>query len=37
MLSEKINYADFLIWFIENYPISLQTINENPNYQFNFK
>lgn len=37
MLSEKINLATFLTWFIENYPHSIKTINENPNYQFNFK
>jgi hypothetical protein len=37
MLSEKINYADFLSWFIENYPSSVDTMKANPDYQFNFK
>lgn len=37
MLSEKIDYAQFLTWFIENYPESLKTMRENPDYQFSFK
>ena len=37
MLSEKIDYAQFLIWFIENYPESKKTMQENPDYQFRFK
>ena len=37
MLSEKIDYAQFLTWFIENYPESKKTMQENPDYQFRFK
>jgi uncharacterized protein len=35
----KENFIDptaFLIWFIENYPNSVQIIKENPDYQYNF-
>ena len=37
MLSEKIDYAQFLTWFIENYPDSVKTMKENPDYQFRFR
>ena len=37
MLSEKIDYAQFLTWFIENYPESQKIMRENPDYQFRFK
>lgn len=37
MLSEKIDYAQFLTWFIENYPESRKIMKENPDYQFRFK
>lgn len=37
MLSEKIDYAQFLTWFIEYYPESQNTMKENPDYQFRFK
>lgn len=37
MLSEKIDYAQFLTWFIENYPESQKIMRENPEYQFRFK
>lgn len=37
MLSEKIDYAKFLTWFIEHYPESKQTMKENPDYQYNFR
>ena len=37
MLAEKIDYAQFLTWFIENYPESRKTMKENPDYQFRFK
>lgn len=37
MLSEKIDYAKFLTWFIENYPESKNIIKDNPNYQWRFK
>ena len=37
MLSEKIDYAQFLTWFIENYPESARIMKENPDYQYNFR
>jgi predicted glycosyltransferase len=37
MLSEKIDYAKFLTWFIESYPESKKIMTENPNYQYNFR
>ena len=37
MLSEKIDYAPFLTWFIENYPESRETMKENPDCQFRFR
>jgi uncharacterized protein len=30
MLSEKINYTDFLVWFVENYPDSSQAMHKIP-------
>ena len=36
MLKDKIDVTSFLIWFIENYPKSLDKIKENPDYQLNF-
>lgn len=37
MLSEKIDYAKFLTWFIEDYPNSADTMRKNPDYQWRFK
>ena len=37
MLSEKIDYASFLTWFIENYPNSLEIIKNNPKRQYDFQ
>ena len=37
MLSEKIDYAKFLTWFIENFPASQKIMHENPDYQYNFR
>lgn len=37
MLNEKIDYAKFLTWFIEEYPKSVKIIRENPDYQYSFK
>ena len=37
MLSEKIDYAKFLTWFIENYPASAEVMKENPDYQWRFR
>jgi hypothetical protein len=37
MLSEKIDLTSFMVWFIENYPNSLQIIKRNPDYHKRFK
>lgn len=37
MLEDKIDPSAFFVWFIENYPDSLKTMMENPNYQLRFK
>lgn len=37
MLSEKIDYAQFLTWFIENYPESQRIMKETPDYQYRFR
>jgi len=37
MLSEKIDYAKFQTWFIENYPNSAKIMRENPDYQYKFR
>ena len=37
MLEDKIDYAKFLTWFVENYPESRKTMRENPDYQLRFK
>lgn len=37
MLADKIDYAQFLTWFIENYPESRAVMKENPDYQERFR
>jgi len=37
MLFDKIDIASFLVWFIENYPQSVETLLSNPKFQYNFK
>lgn len=37
MLDDKIDYAKFLTWFLEEYPQSKQVVLDNPQYQFRFK
>ena len=37
MLSEKIDFAAFLTWFIENYPQSKKEFRDNPDIQYRFK
>ena len=37
MLSEKIDVTAFLVWFVENYPGSVKTMKEHPEYQIRFK
>jgi len=37
MLTEKIDTAAFMTWFIETYPESLEKMRSDPDYQYNFK
>ena len=37
MKKDFIELTDFLLWFIENYPHSREIMEDNPNYQNNFK
>ena len=37
MLADKIDVTGFLVWFIENYPQSVKTMKDNPDYQWKFK
>ena len=37
MLQDKIDVTAFMVWFIENYPRSVLTMKNNPEYQYNFK
>jgi predicted glycosyltransferase len=37
LLADKIDYAAFLTWFIENYPKSKEVMNETPEYQYRFR
>ena len=37
MLREKIDVTAFIVWFIENYPESVNIMKQNPEYQDRFK
>jgi len=37
MLNEKIDVTAFFVWFIENYPASVNIMKENSDYQYKFK
>jgi len=37
MLEDKIDLSKFMVWFIENYPQSVQIMKEPPDYQYNFR
>ena len=37
MLTDKIDVTAFMVWFIENYPQSVQTMKQNPEYQNKFR
>ena len=37
MLEDKIDLSKFMVWFIENYPQSVQIMKETPDYQYNFR
>lgn len=36
LLGDKINYASFLVWFLENWPESKRIMQEDPGYQDRF-
>lgn len=36
MLSDKIDVSAFYIWFVENYPLSIEIMKGNPDFQRNF-
>lgn len=37
MLADKIDVTAFMVWFVENYPQSVQMMKDNPDYQDNFR
>ena len=37
MIKDFINPTEFMVWFIETYPDSLRIMQENPDYQYNFR
>ena len=37
MLTEKIDVTAFMVWFVENYPQSIITMKNHPDFQRNFK
>lgn len=37
MLAEKIDYAKFLTWFLENYPKSKRIMRKDPSFQYKFR
>lgn len=36
MLKDQIDVTSFMVWFIENYPVSFRIMSENPRYQDRF-
>lgn len=37
LLKDKIDVTGFLTWFVENYPESVKTMRDNPEYQYKFR
>lgn len=37
LFTDKIDVTAFMVWFVENYPQSVKIMQENPDYQYNFK
>ena len=37
MLADKIDVTAFFVWFVENFPASLQEMKTNPDFQDKFK
>ena len=37
LLKDKIDVSKFFVWLLENYPVSIKIMQENPDYQYNFR
>ena len=37
LISEKIDVTSFMVWFVENYPKSIDIVKRKPDYQKQFK
>ncbi len=37
MLNEKVDVTEFVVWFVEHYPDSVNILKENPAYQYQLK
>jgi hypothetical protein len=37
LLSDKIDITAFMVWFVENYPVSSEVMIRNPDFQYTFK
>jgi predicted glycosyltransferase len=37
IIKDKINPTELLVWFMENYPSSYNTLKSSPDFQYNFK
>lgn len=37
LLTEKIDFTSFMIWYVKDYPKSFKIMKENPDYQYKFK
>ena len=37
LLKDKIDVTAFMVWFVENWPKSKKIMQENPDYQYNFR
>jgi predicted glycosyltransferase len=37
MMNDQINVTKFLVWFLENFPLSKKVMKENPDFQLKFK
>jgi uncharacterized protein len=36
LIKDKIDPTSFLVWFVENYPSSIETMKDNPSIQYNY-
>ena len=37
LIASKIDVTAFMVWFVENYPASVNMMKSNPEYQYNFR